>query len=175
MVSLSNANPPTDSNLLAELIEKYHYTLDYCNTVILPAPNPEDPTMGGNAGTIRAFLEDKCGGTFRVKGKYKVILVGEGPARGSKGNQETYARSTLRKGLESGPILWEFASTLQRPRREATVTFSVDVKLPASARVPIVTHFPILGFMNSNGGPASFGAITATVEVTAVEAMDAKK
>jgi len=133
----------------------------YCNTVYWIAPG--DPWHNvGQAGGILVYLNDDCGGSFRVDGLYSANLSGLGPA-------PIYAQASLKEGWTGGDLSYQIA-TQANPITAALASFSVVVNVQAGMPALAVRYEPVLGFLNANayGGQPSYGQVEALITINSI-------
>jgi RHS repeat-associated protein len=112
-----------------------------------------------DAGSILLLLSDCEGGSFRVKGTYKVRAGGEGPGQNSP-RGHIYATATLYKGFGGGrTFLMQTYASREHPVVGRQRPFSINVQLKKGETQVVLTHDVTMNFPDPGNGPTSFGAV----------------
>jgi len=129
----------------------------YCNRVWWL--NTDDPhNIVGNAGAIKVWLKDDCGGKFRVNGMFFATLYGNGP-------EPIYAMAWLYSSTDA--VLSKGAATQNSPLQTLIGAIDEVITLRAGEE-KLVTHYePYLRFNRSVGSP-SYGTAQGNVTISGV-------
>ena len=144
-VTLNNEN---------SIYDLFHYTPDYCNTVQIWGP----VGTKGDAGSIRVYAKDDCGGVFHISGAYSATLSGSGPNPGYG-----FAVLTVDGARVSSAII-----TSSSPVATPIAGIAKDVNLIPRIEKLVVEYRPTLALKNRD----FFGGVTAYVAATASVSMD---
>lgn len=140
--------------------EHTHYSPDYCNTVQLSGV-----ALGtkGDAGTIKVYAEDDCGGDFTVFGFYFASLSGSGPS----GINSGYGYANLHDAY--GNLLSKATIKPSSPNATPNALIFETVTLQPKTERLVAEYIPILALKNrdtAGGVPAyvtMFGYITMAI------------
>lgn len=157
-ISGSSAWSTVTLNNEPAIYDSFHYTPDYCNTV-------QAPTGGignkGDAGSIRVYAKDECGGLFQIRGLYNSTLAGSGPNPG-------YGFAVLKA---DGMLLSSVTISPNSPLASPMAAISKDVTLMPNVEKLVVEYKPTLALKNRD----LFGGVPAHVSMTASLSLDIQK
>jgi hypothetical protein len=140
----------------ASIYDKFYFEPNYCNTVWWNDPITPNVNVG-NAGAIKVYLKDECGGHFHIDGLYSATLFGSGPLA-------LYARALF---YGDARLLNSQTATQQTPTAPALSSFSEDVTLEPNKEKLVAHYEPILVFVNRSytGGKPSHGTVNAMITI----------
>jgi len=157
-VSGSSAWSTVTLNNEAAIYDLFHYTPDYCNTVQASSGGIGNK---GDAGSIRVYAKDDCGGVFHISGLYSATLAGSGPNPGY-GFAVLTADGSMQSSVTISP---------NSPMATPMTAISKDVNLTAKAEKMVVEYRPTLALKNRD----AFGGVPAYVSMTALVSLDIQK
>jgi uncharacterized protein RhaS with RHS repeats len=132
-----------------------HHADDYCNTV--QAPSQPNGTKS-DAGSIRVYAKDECGGLFHINGLYNASLAGSGPNAG-------YGFAVL---TAVGSKLSDITISPKSPMASPMAAISKDVTLKPKVEKLVVEYRPTLTLKNRE----LYGGVPAYVSMTAFVSLD---
>lgn len=143
--------------------DRLFYVNGYCNTVWWgkdPAEPGEEPCVWGNAGAIRAYVTDDCGGSFRVSGMFVGTLHGGGP-------QPVYVRAFVY--LSPGAPL-HYEANRGNPNQIIIALIDEVVTLNPREEKRVADYEPFIRFNRAeyDGGRSSYGTAEGSITITSV-------
>jgi hypothetical protein len=138
----------------ASFYDIFHTSVDYCNTVQIWG------SIGtkGDAGDIKVYATDNCGGTFHISGLYSATMSGSGPNPG-------YGFAVLTVGSSTVSSITASAGS---PIVNALAPISTDVTLAPKKEQLVVEYRPTLALKNRD----LFGGVPAYVSAFGWVSMD---
>ena len=148
-VAVSSAWSSVSLNNDVSIFDYFHYTPDYCNTVQIAGPIGTK----GDAGSIKVYAQDDCGGVFHLSGLYSAILSGGGPNPG-------YGFAVL---TVDGIMVSSVTISPKSPMAMPMAAISKDITLKPKQEKLVVEYRPTLALKNRD----LFGGLPAYVNATA--------